>query len=236
MRRLWTCLFLLLALCLQPARASDAQSLPALAAQVHHQIQTIMQGPDFVVPSSHTEWRRRHPQAAGPSSPGWHLNAAALARLLGILLWLVLGGVLVSLLLYWLRQPGGLRARIRPRAVPLAQVRELDRPTEAAGPLPDDVLAAAEASWAGGDSRQALSLLYRGALAALRQRGRLELPDSATEQESLARVRASQPREVVEGFALIVRAWLGEAYGARHPVSFAELAQVYRRCFLGAVA
>jgi len=142
----------------------------------------------------------------------------------------------VAVLLYWLRQPGRLPPRTTPRVAAPAQVRELDRPVSVEGPLPADVLGAAEASWAAGDSRLALSLLYRGALAMLQQRGHLELPDSATEQESLARVRASQPREVVEGFALIVRAWLGEAYGARHPVSFGELAQVYRRHFLGGLA
>jgi len=232
-------LFLLLTLGASPAQAFVAQPLPELAAQAHQDINGVFNGPDFNEQGSHGEWQRKHPSPpSSPSSPSWF--ARLLARLApflgqgaGYLLWIALGLLLIAVVWYVVRWGSLWRpAPIRVTSVrPVASVRQ--QTLEAEQPLPPDVAAAAEACWVQGDQRGALSLLYRGALTLLQWRSRLVLPDSATEQENLSRVRASQPPELVEGFTLIVRAWLAEAYAGQYPADFAQLLQVYQRHFAG---
>jgi hypothetical protein len=223
-------LLLLLALYGMPAQAD----LPALSASAGHDIHEVLKGPDFNVPSSGPELHFKHPPKADAPTPQRHLPwALSLGRFAGVLLWVLLGVAVVALLWHW-RRWAGLFASVTTPAepeLPPAQIRRQALAEDS--PLPADVLAAAEACWAAGDRRAALSLLYRGALAVLQQRAHLQLPDSATEQDSLRQVRASQPKELVEGFSLIVRAWLAEAYGGEHPADFAPLAQAWRQHFSG---
>ena len=85
---------------------------------------------------------------------------------------------------------------------------------EAEGPpraaLPADLAAVAQALWDRGDTRGALALLYRGALA------RLELGDDATERECLrAAARLPQAAYLTE----LLRAWQAAAYAGRAPES-----------------
>ena len=86
--------------------------------------------------------------------------------------------------------------------------------------LPDDVVAAAIARWREGACREAMSLLYRGALVHLvRDRG-LRVPESATEGECLRALPADDAAgaPVREDFAALTESWQQVAYAHEVPV------------------
>jgi hypothetical protein len=83
--------------------------------------------------------------------------------------------------------------------------------------LPADVVAAARALWARGEAIAALSLLYRGALVRLGQRGALEIPESATEFECLGMIRRTQSEGIARSFGSLTRAWIGARYAHERP-------------------
>jgi hypothetical protein len=83
--------------------------------------------------------------------------------------------------------------------------------------LPDDVVGAARAAWARGERREALSLLYRGALVALVERGGLAIPRSATELECVELVRGSARAADAPAFRSLTLAWLHARYAGAPP-------------------
>ena len=78
--------------------------------------------------------------------------------------------------------------------------------------LPLDVAAAARACWERGDRIAALSLLYRGALVRLAERGVLEIPESATEQECLRLIRRARPGLTAAAFDALTGSWVRARY------------------------
>jgi hypothetical protein len=83
--------------------------------------------------------------------------------------------------------------------------------------LPADVVAAARALWARGEAIAALSLLYRGALVRLGERGALRIPESATEFECLRMIRRTQAEPIARSFGSLTNAWIGARYAHRQP-------------------
>ena len=79
--------------------------------------------------------------------------------------------------------------------------------------LPQDIPAEALKLLQDGAPRAALSLLYRGALAALIKHQNLEIPNSATEEECLALVAAVRSDSETEYFKQLTNLWLLLAYG-----------------------
>ncbi|MCP4043060.1 MAG: DUF4129 domain-containing protein, partial [Gammaproteobacteria bacterium] len=130
-----------------------------------------------------------------------------------ILLWLG-GGILVVYLIYriaanreWLLHRLPARRRRAPAPVELFGLEV------APESLPDDIAGAALRLTAAGKLREALSLLYRGALVKLVHEFRLEVPGSATEGECVHLVAASRPAEETGFFTELTRIWLRMAYG-----------------------
>jgi hypothetical protein len=97
--------------------------------------------------------------------------------------------------------------------------------------LPDDVVAAARALWRDARCRDAMSLLYRGALAHLVNRHALRVPESATEGECVDRVRAHHEGPLVDDFAALTGSWQRVAYAHEAPPDerFAELCACWSR-------
>lgn len=89
-------------------------------------------------------------------------------------------------------------------------------------PLPADLPAAVLALWRAGEARAALSLFYRGALAALVQQVGAPLPPGATEADGLRHARRLGPHPFVAVFRAIVASWQAIAYAHRVPTE-AEL-------------
>ncbi len=121
---------------------------------------------------------------------------------------LALLGLILSRLL--LRELQGLRLR-RSRRPPPPAIAGLDIRPES---LPDDVGAAARALFAQGKAREALALLYRGALSRLAHGEGIEFCAGDTEGDCLARVtRGRSPARAA--FATLTLAWQRAAYAAQ---------------------
>ncbi len=101
--------------------------------------------------------------------------------------------------------------------------RESGRPTTLFGmkitrdSLPDDIAAAAWSRWERGEHREAISLLYRGALATLVDRDGLKLGVGATEGDCLSLVQAGSQADLGEYFSKLTEGWLRLAYAHRTP-------------------
>ncbi|HJV91550.1 MAG TPA: DUF4129 domain-containing protein [Holophagaceae bacterium] len=154
--------------------------------------------------------KREAKQPGKPLDPGWWRAAAwvlkilLVAALVGLVLWLI----------------------VRFHAARLGRTREGDdyeAPEAVAGldvrpeSLPPDVPAEALARFRAGDPRGALALLYRGALAALIHRHRLEIPASATEGDCLRAALPVLAEDPAEGFRRLTGAWVRMAYRGEAP-------------------
>jgi len=90
--------------------------------------------------------------------------------------------------------------------------------------LPDDIGSAAAALWQRGQHRQALSLLYRGALSRLVHLHAVPVRAASTEGEcvALSETRLAPPSQAF--FVRLVAAWQLAAYGGRLPATAQVLA------------
>jgi hypothetical protein len=102
-----------------------------------------------------------------------------------------------------------------------AQVGALDvRPQS----LPQDIGAAARALWMKGSRREALSLLYRGALSRLIHRYQVPIRAAHTEGECLRLARGRLGEDQGAFFARLVGTWQLAVYAAREPEADGVLA------------
>jgi hypothetical protein len=92
--------------------------------------------------------------------------------------------------------------------------------------LPDDVAAAAAALVRQGRLRDALSLLYRGALSVLVHRDHVPLAEGDTEGDCVRAASKALPAGAAEYFAQLVQSWTGAAYAGRLP----DIAGAERLC------
>lgn len=83
--------------------------------------------------------------------------------------------------------------------------------------LPERIGEAALALWRQGRVREALSLLYRGALSRLIHQHAVPIRAAHTEEECLRHARARVPADIAEYFAEIVRAWQLAVFAGRAP-------------------
>lgn len=143
-----------------------------------------------------------------------HKSAISLIELGKILIWII-GISLVVFLIYqiinnsqWFRDFQGRRV-CKERHKPI-ELFGLDlRPEQ----LPDDPAAEARRLVAQGAFREALSLLYRGALVYLVTQEHIEIPDSATEGECERLVRSNRSAAEADYFNTLTNHWLRMAYG-----------------------
>jgi hypothetical protein len=133
-------------------------------------------------------------------------------RFARVVLWLGLA-ITVAVLLFSLRSG---RWRREPDSVPDLPRTFLGLDLDPAS-LPPDVVAAARACWQRGERITALSLLYRGALVRLCERGALEIPESATEHECLHMVRRSQSSDAADAFDALTGSWVRTRYAHEPP-------------------
>ena len=83
--------------------------------------------------------------------------------------------------------------------------------------LPSDVLAAAQELWSEGKLREALGLLYRGAISSLVTRKIVEIQESDTEMDCLSRVSSVGETASASYFESLTGAWMEQAYANRSP-------------------
>jgi hypothetical protein len=145
----------------------------------------------------------------------WRRIGRWMARLAQGIAWLAAAAIAVWLLAKLVR---ALRDRAPRESAPAW------RPPEALfglalepGTLPDDVAAAAAELARAGRLREALSLLYRGALSVLVHRDRVPLREADTEGDCLRAARRTLAAEAAAYFGRLVAAWSAGAYAGRLP-------------------
>jgi hypothetical protein len=130
------------------------------------------------------------------------------------LAWVAAGAAVLALVYFVVRHFGRFeREREVVRGAP-THVFGLDVRPES---LPDDVAGEALALWRRGETRAALGLLYRAAIARLIRDDGLELAPSDTENDCLRRVHGAAPAPRAAFFSRITQAWLLCAYARALP-------------------
>jgi hypothetical protein len=209
---------LALGLSLQPVSqaAQEKAAQPSTAAQ--QRAQRIKADPDFTIHRYQTLEMRSEETS---SSSRWKLPSflgdilgflfyAALILAAAWLIWFIIKEVQKSS--WWLqRYPSAVKPRLVAQAVAGLDVRPES--------LPDDPVAVARQLWAAGQCREAMSLLYRAALAWQIHQQQVNIIESDTEGDCVRRVAAepgSAQREVPL-FRRLTSFWLGTAYAALPP-------------------
>ena len=197
--------------------AGSAQAAPPLP-EPEDAVKQVLAGPDFITTRKVTTWTfGERKESPDPARRGATLFAD-LGRLLGAisepLLWAATLSVIVWLLWRAVRLDRARTAAIDERApAPPAALFGLDLRAES---LPADLPGEAARLLAEGRAAAALSLLYRGALAALVAR-QVPLTRAATEGDCLRAARAAIPPEPAAFFAALTAAWQACAYAQREP-------------------
>lgn len=157
-----------------------------------------------------------------PSAP-WLIELARWLAEAGRLVVWVLGALAVALVAVGLRHWIKVRAEAgQIKAVKLpSHVRELDIRPES---LPDQIGATARELWARGETRAALSLLYRGALSRLVHQHGVPIRAASTEGECVQLASRRLGPGPSDFFGRLVSAWQLTVYGARLPEAAAVMA------------
>lgn len=221
-RLLATVTVMALALCLGMVPAAHAAvdgatgpqpGVSAAEQRFAHAVRAAYEDPRFGRTTTRLRWmpRKIEPQETRSSAMPAIGNIAS--GVLNGLLWLLLAAAVVALAVFAWRQWGRVTVAPENAVAALAPVRS-DAHEHVR--LPDDLPAAVRALWQAGKRRDALALLYRGAVA--RVASALQVPESseATEADWMLRARALDEVRRAR-FAAIVRAWQYAAYAGRYP-------------------
>lgn len=161
---------------------------------------------------------RDKPEQRKPNEPlpqGWRTALRWIAESARALVW-VGGAIVVAYAAVALRRWWRVRAEARAamELVLPSHVRDLDiRPDS----LPDDIGGAARALWRAGETRAALSLLYRGALSRMVHVHRVPVRAATTEGESVQLAERHLPAAGAGFVGRLVQAWQLAVYGGRRP-------------------
>jgi hypothetical protein len=192
------------------------------------EIAEVLKAKEFGYYKDVKRWQSRDKSETREDGSGWDLRwvaalGQALAKAGEILLWVGAAAMLAYALWWAARMLPSLRAPPREPYRPPAALFGMDLAPET---LPADVGAAAAALAREGRLREALGLLYRGALSELVHRRGVRLLASHTEGEAVALAKLPY-------FAALVDAWRQCAYARRMPpaADVERLAGDYRSAF-----
>ncbi|MGB8436559.1 MAG: DUF4129 domain-containing protein [Burkholderiales bacterium] len=210
------CLALAVALACGAGDVRAQRAQPPEAAR--QQIVEVLKDPEFQEWRDTLRWRYRSEAQRAKEDAGESTFWANLGTLLGQLaefgMWLLAGAAVVVVLLGVRRYlPQWLEHR-DDRYRPPDALFGLNVTPES---LPDDPSGAALDLIMRGRLREALSLLYRGALVALVHVHGVELTEAHTEGDCMRAARAALPREAAQYFERLVGVWLAAAYAGRLP-------------------
>ncbi|HSD52831.1 MAG TPA: DUF4129 domain-containing protein [Burkholderiales bacterium] len=195
-------------------------SPPAVAAErsASEEIREVLKAPEFQEYREAKVWRDRRGEKdrkrGEPDLGFWSNFGLFLAEITESLVWIAvaLGIVALALVLrrwvpvWFVREPGAYR--------PPDALFGLSLAPES---LPDDVAAAAGELVRKGRLREALSLLYRGALSVLVHRDHVALAEGDTEGDCVRAAQKALPPGGGDYFARLVRTWTNAAYAGRLP-------------------
>jgi hypothetical protein len=196
-------------------RIAHADEVPPKSAS--REIKAVLDSPEFARYKDVERWHY-----LGSDSPAktdarrlalWRQLSELFASIAEAALWIAAIAILCVALYYLRRFVPDLRLVPKARYRPPDALFGFELAPES---LPDDVAAAAAALARDGRLREALSLLYRGALSALVHGHRLALGPGYTEGDCSRAVGAALPASA-EYFARLIGAWQSAAYAARAP-------------------
>ena len=193
--------------------APDAAPTPAQIEAAAAKLRTDPNlGNQHKVRSLHWVESRTQPP---PEAPAWIQGLFEyLGQTASVLLWIA-GGVAAAIAIVWIfrliraRAPRAARVQTPPAA---SHVSGLDiRPAS----LPEDVGAAALALLEAGRTRDALSLLYRGALSRAVHRFAIPIEESFTEGEALGALQSRLDRPRADYFRELLGLWQSAVYAGQ---------------------
>ena len=178
----------------------------------------MLKAPEFQTSKEAMTWRyrgeRKEREADRSAADFWDNVGAFLAQISQALLWIAAAAGVVGLLLFLRRYLPQFLAESPDRYRPPDALFGLAVTPES---LPDDVAGTAAQLAREGRLREALSLLYRGALSVLVHRDHVPLAEGDTEGDCLRAARKALPRDASGYFGRLVRAWQAAAYAGRLP-------------------
>jgi hypothetical protein len=196
-----------------PAPAPTAVATPPLAttapsaAEIDAAVTALRADPALGGEHKTKRLRWVHADESAPQAPAPWLVALfeSVGRGMSLVLW-VAGAIGVAVLVVWVLRLLGARSRSRSPA-PLAAAVMSSRFDLRAEGLPDDVGAAARGLLEAGRPREALSLLYRGALSRAEHRFGVRIEVADTESDVLRAVHAGLDPERAQFVARVIRLW-----------------------------
>jgi len=211
-RRLGGTLMILLIGFLTISTVSMAQE----EAEPSQVIAEVKSHPDFKV---HTVIDKVPKGSKKQSSWDWNLGGGTLEWLGNLLMYLIIGS-LVAFIIWMIWTNRHLLTR---KGIGIAKARQLPKARVVMGlevspeTLPDDIPRAALALWQNGRHREALGLLYRGAISQIIESARVEIRESDTERDCLHRVEQAGEMARPDYFRGITGAWMRLAYAGHRP-------------------
>jgi hypothetical protein len=200
---------------------------PPTPQQVHDATEAVYNDPDLHGLKADRELRFKDREQAKEPDPSadvrWLRDLVRWFSEAGRwLMWLVMAALAALLIVHvwrWIAVRGD-AARGRALVLP-SHVRDLDIRPES---LPDDLPGAVRALWQRGESRAALSLLYRGALSRLVHDHAVPVRAASTEGECATLAAQHLDSERGAFVARLIGLWQLAVYGARLPDANAVLA------------
>jgi hypothetical protein len=193
---------------------------PSAAAEksAKEEVKEVLKAPEFQTSKERMTWRyrgeRKERERDRSASDFWENVGLFLAQVAEALLWIAVAAGVVALAFVLRRYLPQFRAENPDRYRPPDALFGLAVTPES---LPDDVAGTAARLAREGRLREALSLLYRGALSVLVHRDHVPLAEGDTEGDCLRAARRALPAAGSDYFGRLVRAWQSAAYAGRLP-------------------
>jgi hypothetical protein len=178
--------------------------------EAKREIAEVLKAPEFPHEREVMQWMPRERPSPAAMTPPSFAFGESLARAARVLLWIVVAAALAFLAWQLYRALPRLALPARERYRPPESLFGMELAPQT---LPADVAAAASALAAEGRLREALALLYRGALSQLVHRRGVQLLSSHTEIEVLRLA----PPDSYRYLESLVDAWRACAYARRPP-------------------
>ncbi len=157
-----------------------------------------------------------------PKSEGLHRSRTGgwFGQLLGNMIEWFAYGLAVAFIVWlcwkyrYLLALGGWRDNVRPQPIAARVVMGMDVTPQS---LPADIPGAVWHLWQAGQRKEALSLLYRGAISRLIEHGQVEIQQADTEGDCLRRVQQVGTPAHPGYFSGLTRVWIAQAYAGQIP-------------------
>lgn len=209
--------------------APPSSAYPVVSAEnAKASIETILEGEEFHEPDTLSmprflhEWEWENEDEASDPPPEWLQGLfeamATFVAEFGQVILIATALAAVGWLILGVAKEGKLRLEL-----PIPVARRKHVPGELFGlaiteeSLPDDIAGEALSAARAGRTREALALLYRGALSRLTRVHGAELSQGVTERECLELARPILEEPATDYFAKLTRTWLRCAYGHLDP-------------------